>query len=194
MALCLPGLAGLAGGCHNLWDCPILQPMTGGNIPAPLPFEGETYDVVGYRKGIRFYVVKYDEGLYRGGDIRSEQAAATLANEFRIKTVISVTPTEKERRFARRHNWNLVEIPFSFYDVTEHDFEAFEAAMDKYPGPYYVHCFGGEVRAASLLADYRIQKQGWSYDKAMDEYWRLRNNPWDSLTLVGIIKKRAEGR
>jgi len=52
--------------------------MANWTIPPPLPPESDSYDVVGYRDGIRFYVVMYNANLYRSGDIRSARGADAL--------------------------------------------------------------------------------------------------------------------
>lgn len=180
----------VSGGCHLAHECPILQPMFGGMIPAPLPPKGDTYTIVGYQKGIRFYIVKYTDNLYRGGDILSAEGAQTL-KDLGVKTVVSVTPTAKERTLAREYGFTLVEIPFSFTSATESHLDRFLTAVDTQPGPIYVHGFGGTVRAGILPAHYRIHRQGWTYDQAMAEYRRLGANFWDSLALVDLLKKNA---
>lgn len=190
LTLMLAGFSAWFGGCHSLHDCPILQPLTGGNIPAPLPPEGETYDVLGRRDGIRFYIVKYSENLYRGGDIRSEKGAQAL-KDLGIRTVVSVTPNDTERSLARQFGFELVEIPFGFYNLTKAELDRFLAAVDSRPGPIYVHDFGGIAQAGILLAHYRIHRQGWTFDKALAEYRRLGANYWDSLAMVDTLKKNA---
>ena len=70
-------------------------------------------------------------------------------------------------------------------------FGQFLTVLRTCPGPVYVHCFGGDLRAGILLAHYRIHKQGWSYERALTEYQRLDANVYDSAVLVGILKENA---
>jgi protein tyrosine phosphatase (PTP) superfamily phosphohydrolase (DUF442 family) len=193
VGLMLVGLAAVlaaAIGCHTPWQCPILQPMFGGRIPAPLPHAGSTYKVVGYRPGIRFYVIQYNDKIYRGGDILSREGADSL-KAFGIKTIVSVTPSNEERRLAKEYGFALAEIPFGQDDMTAAHLDRFLEVVDKYPAPFYVHCFGGDLRAAMLVANYRIKREGWSVEKALDEYRRLDANYWDSLHMVDVLKANA---
>jgi protein tyrosine phosphatase (PTP) superfamily phosphohydrolase (DUF442 family) len=186
----LMAVSAAAIGCHALHQCPILQPMFGGRIPAPLPPAGDTYKVVGYRPGIRFYVIQYNDKIYRGGDILSREGADSL-KALGIKTIVAVTPTAEERALAKEYGFTLVEIPFGQDDMTAAHLDRFIDAVEKCPAPVYVHCFGGDLRAAILVANYRIHKEGWSFDKALDEYRRLDANYWDSLHMVQVLKDNA---
>jgi protein tyrosine phosphatase (PTP) superfamily phosphohydrolase (DUF442 family) len=164
--------------------------MTGGNIPAPLPRAGDTYTVTGYEPGIRFYVLKYDNGLYRGGDIRSRDGFESL-KKLGIKTIIATDPTDDERTLAKEYGMKYVEIPFGLYDLNKADLDMFLAAVQQGPAPIYVKSFGGDLQAAILVAHYRIHREGWSVDKALDEFYRLDANFWDSLGLVQVLKDNA---
>ncbi len=220
MVVTLAGLAVaamLAGGCHTVYQCPILQPMSGGNIPAPLPpqpndasdagsgapqrgywggiatgpaAEGDAYKVTGYRDGIRFYIVQYTDKIYRGGDIRSEAGIAAL-KELGVKTIISVTPDDRERELATAGGMTLVEIPFGAMDMTAEHLSQFLAAVDKSPKPIYVHDFDGTLRAGALMAHYRIYKDKWTFDRAMHEWHRLDVNVWDYGHMVEVIKENS---
>jgi protein tyrosine phosphatase (PTP) superfamily phosphohydrolase (DUF442 family) len=184
--------ATMAGGCHTPHQCPWLQGATGGNIPSPLPPEGASYDVVGYRDGIRFYVVRYNDKLYRGGDIRSAEGARAL-EDLGIQTVVSITPNDKERRLAEEHGFQLVEIPFGWYSMNASHLDRFLEAMDAAEGPVYVHSKFGINRAGILAAHYRAHREGWSVEKALDEYWRLDANRFDTVHLVKVLKANAPG-
>jgi hypothetical protein len=50
---------------------------------------------------------------------------------------------------------------------------------------------GGDLRAAILVAHYRVHREGWTVEKALDEYYRLDANYWDSLDLVKVLKENA---
>ncbi|MCY2932136.1 MAG: hypothetical protein NTV86_22105 [Planctomycetota bacterium] len=201
------------GGCHTYSQCPVVQGASFGRMPPPLPPEpgtpgiamgqlyvggtfpgpppeGDAYIVTGYRPGIRFYVIQYTPNLYRGGDILSREGAQSL-KALGIKTIISVDPSGKERALAREFGFRLVEIPFTPVDLTRARLDAFLAAVDANPGPIYVHCFGGDLRAGILLAHYRIHKQGWTFRRAYTEYRRLDANLWDSALLVAVLKANA---
>ena len=186
----LAALGTTATGCHTPHQCPILQGLTGGRIPAPLPPPGDSYTVVGYREGLRFYIIQYNQTLYRGGDVLSREGADAL-KALGIKTIIAVTPSDQERALAKEYGFALVEIPFGLNDLKKGHLDRFLAAVEKNPGPFYVHCFGGDLRAGILLAHYRIHREGWTFDRALDEYRRLDANYWDSLGLVQVLKDNA---
>jgi protein tyrosine phosphatase (PTP) superfamily phosphohydrolase (DUF442 family) len=183
-------LAMTAVACHTPSQCPILQGITGGRIPAPLPRESETYKVIGYRDGIRFYVIQYNDRLYRGGDILSQKGMEAL-KALGIKTIISVTPTDQERAWAKDYGMKYVEIPFGWYDMKKEHLDRFLAAADAGPAPIFVKCFAGDLRAAILAAHWRIHREGWTFERAIDEYRRLDANYWDSLNLVEVLKANA---
>jgi protein tyrosine phosphatase (PTP) superfamily phosphohydrolase (DUF442 family) len=189
-AVAAAGLAMTAAGCHTPSQCPILQGLTGGRIPAPLPQESDTYKVIGYRDGIRFYVIQYNDRLYRGGDILS-RAGMDALKVLGIKTIISVTPTDEERTWAKEYGMKYVEIPFGWYDMKKEHLDKFLAAADAGPAPIFVKCFGGDLRAGILAAHWRIHREGWTVDRALAEYFRLDANTWDSVNLVEVLKANA---
>ena len=186
----LLALAAITIGCDTPSQCPYLQTLTGGNTPAPLPQESSTYKVVGYRDGIRFYVVQYNDRLYRGGDIRSRAGMDALKN-LGIKTIISVTPRDEERAWAKEYDMKYVEIPFGWFDMKKEHLDRFLAAADAGPAPIFVKCFGGDLRAGILAAHWRIHRENWTVDRALEEYFRLDANTWDSMSLVDALKKNA---
>ena len=188
-----------AGGCHTVWQCPILQGMAGYTIKPPLPPESGDYTIVGYRDGIRFYVLKFNDNLYRGGDILSEQGAAAL-KALGIRTIISTNPSDKERELAARNGFNLVEIPFSWAagDLTREDLDRFLSAFDAGPKPVYVKDRMGTIEAGLLVAHYRIQRDGWSYDRAIKEFDSSdgpdmpgQGNYWDTIGVQHLLKDAA---
>ena len=190
LLVAVAGLSMASAGCHTYWQCPILQGMTGGTIPAPLPRAGDTYTVVGYEPGIRFYVLKYNNGLYRGGDILSREGFESL-KKLGIKTIVATDPTDEQRTLAKEYSMKYVEIPFGWYDLTKADLDAFLAAVQAGPAPIYVMSFGGDLGAAILVAHYRIHREGWTADKALDEFYRLDANIFDSMNMVGVLKENA---
>ncbi|MBE3069248.1 MAG: hypothetical protein IMZ66_03325 [Planctomycetes bacterium] len=190
MVLALAAASALPMACHTVHQCPILQGLTGGTIPSPLPPPGDTYEVVGRRDGIRFHVVKYNATLYRGGDILNRAGAQAL-KDLGIKTIISVSPNAQERALAQEFGFVLVEIPFGWFDMTASHLSRFLAAIDANPAPFYVHSFLGINQAGILLAHYRIHREGWTVDTALAEYWRLDGNYWDSTHMVDVLKKNA---
>jgi protein tyrosine phosphatase (PTP) superfamily phosphohydrolase (DUF442 family) len=162
----------------------------GGTPAYPAP-EGDAYKVVGYMPGLRFYVVQYNASLYRGGDVLSAEGAQSLRS-LGIKTIIAVTPNDRERALAKEYGFKLVEIPFGLGNLTKADLDRFLSAVESNPAPIYVHSFGGNLQAGILLAHYRIHKEGWSFQRALNEYRRLDANYWDSIAMVKVLQDNAE--
>jgi protein tyrosine phosphatase (PTP) superfamily phosphohydrolase (DUF442 family) len=212
--LTIPLLAAVfASGCHTPYQCVFVQGAALGTIQPPLPPqpgstevdpgrqyvggtypppppEGDAYKVTGYLPGIRYYVVQYAPNLYRGGDILSREGAESL-RALGIKTIVCIDPSDQERALAREYRFWLAELPFGPMDMTRAHLDQFLSVLGTCPGPVYVHCFGGDLRAGILLAHYRIHKQGWSYERALTEYQRLDANVYDSAVLVQILKDNA---
>lgn len=140
---------------------------------AVLPPKSDTYQVVGWVRGLKGYVVRYDERLYRGGQITRRAGIAAL-KEWGIRTIISITPSEAERALAREGGLRLVEVPFDRKKgVSRAGLAGFLAAIREGPGPFYLHCKSGCQRAGVLAVAYRVHVQGWDFDKAAAEYGRL---------------------
>jgi protein tyrosine phosphatase (PTP) superfamily phosphohydrolase (DUF442 family) len=192
-AMALAALVSLAAtsiGCHAPSQSPLIQELTGGYIPAPLPPAGDSYKVIGYKSGIRFYVVQYNDKLYRGGDILTHQGMDAL-KALGVKTIVAVTPRAEEREWAKEYGMKYVEIPFGWYDMKKADLDKFLATVDEGPTPIYVHCLGGDLRAGILAAHYRIYRESWGVEKALDEYYRLDASYLDSLDLVKKLRENA---
>jgi ABC-type transport system substrate-binding protein len=194
-------VAGVAvlGGCHTAWQCPILQGASGYSIVPPLPPEGEGYKVVGYRDGIRFYVLQFDSKVYRGGDMTSEAGAQAL-KQLGIKTIISTNPSDSERQLCRKYGFHLVEVPFSWgaHDMSAADLDRGLAAIDAGPAPVYVKDKIGTIEAGVLVAHYRIHRCHYTYDQAVREFDRSdgpdipsQGNYWDALDMLAKVKAAA---
>ena len=183
-------MAASSAGCHKVHQCPILQGMSGWSITSPLPPSGDTYTVVGYGDGIRFYIVKYKDKLYRAGDIRSAEGTDAL-KQLGVKTVISATPNDLQRSLAKEYGLKLVEIPFGWSDMNARHLQQFLKAVDVGPSPICVCSRSGTLRAGILLAHYRIHREGWTVDQALKEYYRLDANYWDANHLVKVLKENA---
>jgi protein tyrosine phosphatase (PTP) superfamily phosphohydrolase (DUF442 family) len=183
--------SGTLGGCHTASQCPILQGMAGWTIPSPLPMPSENYTVIGYRDGIRFYVMKYDDTLYRSGDIMTAQGADNL-KQLGIKTIITTSQDADQKSWAEAQGMKYVEIPFGWNDMTEADLHSFLAAYDANPKPVCVISRTGTIRAGIFGAWYRVRRQGWPVDKAIYEYnWQLQANVFDSIPIVNTFRSAA---
>lgn len=137
-----------------------------------LPPNAGSYTVLGEQAGLKNFVVRYDEKIFRGGAILDDSANETL-KKWEIKTVVSVTPTDEERAFCKKFGYTLVEIPFAKTGPSSEQVETFKTTVESTSEPIYVHCKGGTHRAGLLGFVYRTQLKQWSQDKALVEYGRL---------------------
>jgi protein tyrosine phosphatase (PTP) superfamily phosphohydrolase (DUF442 family) len=150
--------------------------VSGATIPHDqiiLPPTNSHYQVLGHREGLNGYVVKYDDAFYRGGQVYIEDLAAEALQEYDIKTIVSITPSDAERAFCAANGFALIEIPFDKSGPSVADYQNFIQALETSAPPYYIHCKGGSHRAGILSAAYRIQLQDWSLEQALLEYGRL---------------------
>ncbi len=145
---------------------------TDGDRGTPPP-AAEGYQVLGAKDGLKTWVVKYDDRLLRGGEFFNEKAGQTMAS-LGVKTVISVTPNDRERELCRKSGLALVEIPFGKEKgPSPEDLRRFIETVKTGKAPFYVHCVGGTHRGGVLGVAYRVHVLGWPYEKALVEYGRL---------------------
>jgi protein tyrosine phosphatase (PTP) superfamily phosphohydrolase (DUF442 family) len=152
-----------------------------------LPLEGETYDVVGQVEGLDNFVVRYDDRFYRGGQVASSKGARWL-REKGVRTVISVTPDDAERALVAEHGMMLVELPFETGKMSPAHVAAYLHAIDRNPGPYYVHCHGGTHRGGVLGVAWRMHVEGWAYEQAEAEFDRLGGDPVADAQMLEAVR------
>ena len=154
-----------------------------------LPPRGATYKVLGRQEGLRNFVVRYDDRLYRGGQIVSQKGIERL-QKWGVRTILSVTPDAHERKYAAAAGLRLVEVPFEKKRaIPKETLEKFLEAVKDHSGPVYLHCMGGSHRAGALAAAYRIHVSGWGFDKASLEFGRLGGSLKDDHKLLKSVRK-----
>lgn len=181
--------------CCQSGDCAFARAIwaiTGASPKTPLPPNSDTYEVLGYREGLNLYVVRASDQMYRGGRMTRESGADAL-DDLGVKTVIAVEAPKVERQAPEEHDWRLVMVPFEEDGLTPAVLASFLEAVDANPPPYYIHCCGcdGGPRSAALLAHYRIQREGWSYDDAALEFARLSGAMEGHRPMLNAIHTRA---
>lgn len=164
----------LCGAALGSISCGMIDAWTGASPKSTkkveLPPPGGEYEVIGVLPGLESFAVKYDERLYRGGLPVSEAAGKSL-DRLGVKTIVSITPTDKERALCAGHGFKLVELPFDKADGPSDDvIEKFVAVAKGADTPVYLHCHGGTHRGGVLGVAYRVHVLGWSQEKALAEY------------------------
>lgn len=137
-----------------------------------------------------------DHGLYRGG--QPDTDGFRHLRDLGIKTIVSFRNDVSERELVEELGMRFVSIPVNFrafgwgddFDLT--DVERFLAVVDDpEAGPVFFHCKRGADRTGSFAAIYRIARQGWDVEKALDEA-SDRGMRWWYFPMRGMVKSFAE--
>src|SRR3989338_10219871 len=117
----------------------------------------------------QFYQV--DPSLYRGAQPTPE-GFRRLA-DLGVKTVVNLRAQGRVRRVQERQvveslGMRWVSLPMrSYWRPTDAQVRAFlEVVSDPSRQPVFVHCQQGEDRTGSLVAVYRVARQGWTPEQA----------------------------
>jgi len=157
-----------------------------------LPPETGEYRVLGVQKGLKNYVIRYDDTVFRGGEPYADSAAQALS-KIGINSIISITPTENERQFCRKHGFTLIEIPFKKVPgPAATDVKRYIDTIKTGAGPFYVHCHGGTHRGGVLGVAYRVHILGWPYEEALVEYGRLGGDLLSDHTMLESVRRYQE--
>ncbi|MDP6525748.1 MAG: hypothetical protein QGI24_00780 [Kiritimatiellia bacterium] len=146
------------------------------------------YELVGVVDGLRLFTVKYDDLIYRGGAPYNAIAARTW-KKYGIKTIISITPNDHERKLCLAEGFELVEIEFvKSPGPTQENLDLYLDTVRKGNGPFYVHCHGGTHRGGILGMAYRMHVQNWTFERALVEYGRLGGNLLEDHEMIEVVK------
>lgn len=122
----------------------------------------------------RFAIVEPGR-LYRSSQPSTRQIQR-LIDQYHIKTILIVRSGESDRvpdekDFCVAHGLRVVHIPIeSRKAIPESQVqEFFKCVDDSGAAPILVHCSAGRHRTGYLCARYRIERQGWSLEKAIEE-------------------------
>ena len=128
-------------------------------------------------KNLSFQAIKIknfgqmDERFFRGAQPKEEDYKDLVA--LGIKTIVDLRddPVSYEKRAAEAAGMRYVSIPMSDSSTPrDEQVEQFlKLANDPATGPFFVHCAGGRHRTGVMGAVYRINHDGWDFDKAYAE-------------------------
>jgi protein tyrosine phosphatase (PTP) superfamily phosphohydrolase (DUF442 family) len=152
-----------------------------------LPPLNPDYAVTANIKGIDGYFVKYDARFYRGGDIVSIEGVQYL-KKLGIQTVISISPSENERKILKEGGITLVELPFEQSGLNREIISRFLETVNKSDGSLYVHCHSGKHRGGILGYIYRVKISGWQKDRALIEFARLGGDLKDDHQMITLAE------
>lgn len=128
-------------------------------------------------QNLRFQEIKIknfgqmDERFFRGAQPKEADYKDLAA--LGIKTVIDLQddPTSYEKRAAEAAGMRYVNIPMSSTSrPREEQIDQFlKFANDPATGQFFVHCAGGRHRTGVMGAVYRMNHDGWDFDRAYKE-------------------------
>lgn len=168
--------------------------QSGASIKKIPPKIGETYTILGKEEGLNGWIIRYDNGLIRGGDILDQRGISFL-KEMGVKTIFSVSPTDIERELASEHNIALLEIVYQKDPgMTKEVVEKFLAGINENSGPYYIHCIGGSDRGGALVGAYRLFKENKNIDMIIEEFILLGGHYSQFPKLLAYLEKEGELR
>ncbi len=139
----------------------------------------------------RFAVVE-DGVLYRSGQ-PSERQIDHLMEELGLRTILIVRSGSSRRvpdevAFARGRGLNVVRIPVVSREAVPPDQirRFFECVDDPANRPILIHCAAGRHRTGLLCAAYRIERQGWTIERAIEE---LRSFGFDEIDHAALLEQ-----
>ncbi len=155
----------------------------------PLPKKGKDYKVLGYIKGLKNFVIKYDEKLIRGGDVLNEKGIKAL-KKFGITTIFSISPTNTERSLAKQYGIDLKEIEFlNQKPIPLNILHMFIKECKDSSKKIYLHCHGGTHRAGALGVAYRMHVLKWNARRAIKEFAKLGGNLKSDGIIIESVKR-----
>jgi protein tyrosine/serine phosphatase len=144
-----------------------------------------------------------DARVYRGA--QPDEAGFRFLRDQGVKTIVSFRDDAvtfgagaTEQELVESLGMRFVSIPVTFrafgwgddFDVTDmHKF--LSVVDDPASGPVFFHCRRGSDRTGSFAAIYRIARQGWSEEEALDET-RTYNMRWWYFPMREMVKDFAK--
>ncbi len=120
---------------------------------------------------------KVSERLYRGGQPKT--GGVKKLAEIGIKTIINLRGTDEmtraEEAEAKAAGLSYFNIPMPGLSRPTHEqiSRVMEIVNAQESGPVFIHCKRGSDRTGTVVAIYRILRDGWTADKALTEAKRF---------------------
>lgn len=114
-----------------------------------------------------------------------------LINKFGLKTILIArsdksTSVPEEMQFATGRGVKIISVPIvSRSRITDEQVDQFFTSIDDPANrPLLVHCSAGRHRTGYLCALYRIERQGWSKERAIEEMLSFGFDQTDQLIVL----------
>jgi len=135
-----------------------------------------------------------DEKLYRGA--QPDAMGITNLQRLGIKTIIDLRAASEvnkdEATVARANGIVCTNVPLRGVGrPTDDQIRTVLALIEAGPAPVFVHCVHGADRTGTIIACYRIQRDKWSSDAALQEA-RNYGMSWLELGMRGFVADFAK--
>ena len=140
------------------------------------------------------------ETLFTGGMPKAEQL--TDAAQQGVEVVINLAPHDvhdalpNEAELVNSLGMKYINIPVNWNAPTKAGFDRFVAVMEENQGrKIFVHC-QANFRASAFASMYRILRQGWKPDDAlnmMHKIWNEKDYPIWKMFIEDTLKRSREG-
>ena len=179
---------------------PIMALLVAAAIPG-IPTAYACHRLIAWR---HFHVVE-DGHLYRSGQL-TPAVLEEVIHDHGIKTVICLRNLAREgdtelkdaeEHWCAKRDINYVRLtPAAWDSVTgRQNLDRFlEIVDDPARGPALIHCFAGLHRTGVYCAVYRMERQGWTNDEAIEEMYEIgyfQKDPSALAFLRGYVPIRA---
>ena len=155
--------------------------LIGGPVALALHQQAEMRNFRVVREGV----------LYRSGQM-SLSALKRIVHDYGIRTIVclrdgNTRADAQEEKYCQKEELNYVRIPPLHWEVengrapVDEGIRKFlEVVRDPKQQPVLIHCFAGIHRTGGYCAVFRMECDGWSNDRAIDEmkalgYFNLEN-------------------
>ena len=115
---------------------------------------------------------RVSDGLYRGA--QPDPAGFQALRELGVCTVVSFRTSHSDHAMAEAEGLSVVDVPMrAFLDSDPPTDDAvrtfFDTVLDPARQPVFVHCAYGKDRTGVMCALYRIEVEGWTSERALEE-------------------------
>lgn len=111
---------------------------------------------------------KVDEMLYRAEQPRTKEMVAL--QQFGIKTILNLRLLKDDKFEARKTSLELRHVSVNTLKMSYEEILKAIKIIDKSEKPILIHCLHGSDRTGVVVAIYRMVKQDWTKEAAIDEF------------------------
>jgi len=146
-------------------------PLRGMQLPRPLNIPRDASPALKEAASMISNMSVVSPNLIRGA--QPTVPALSVLKSAGVKTIINLRNepilVAQEAGAAKRAGLNYINIPMALFETpTKQQFQKFLSAVDN-SGPVFVHCQMGEDRTGTMVAVYRMAREGWDANRAYQE-------------------------